>query len=274
MSDELVMNEQHLEYLSPLQGLRYSTLDTGTRRRFSGTQIVAHVIEPQTPDEVKYDIFNRVNTGGSPLTAQEIRHCMSKTRSRNFLKALVELPSFDSATANAFWAKDPSGQLVRNNQRMADREMALRFCAFRSVPLSEYASATSLDAFLLDYTRRVDQAPDVGNSGLDLHLLKVAFDRAMENCAVILDKAAFRRWPLAAARRGPINRAVFESQALAMADLDLAALLPHRDDIVSRLRGLFDDPDYDNAVRSGTGDHRRVERRLRMPREVLAEILK
>jgi hypothetical protein len=90
MSDLLVLAASHLEYLSSLGGLRYSTLDAAVRRRFSGTQIVAHVIEPQTPDEVKYDIFNRVNTGGSPLTAQEIRHCMSKQRSRAFLAKLVD----------------------------------------------------------------------------------------------------------------------------------------------------------------------------------------
>jgi hypothetical protein len=59
MSDKLALDVHHLEYLTALQGLRYSTLDPATRRRFAGTQIVAHIIEPQTPDEVKYDIFNR-----------------------------------------------------------------------------------------------------------------------------------------------------------------------------------------------------------------------
>jgi Protein of unknown function DUF262 len=58
MSDNLVLEEPHLEYLKALRGLSYSTLDPATRRRFAGTQIVAHVIEPQTPDEVKYDIFS------------------------------------------------------------------------------------------------------------------------------------------------------------------------------------------------------------------------
>jgi Protein of unknown function DUF262 len=130
MSDRLELKEEHLEYLSPLKGSTFSTLDPATKRRFAGTQIVAHVIEPQTPDDVKYDIFNRVNTGGSPLTAQEIRHCMSKTRSREFLRKLVESDSFDIATGKLFWGKDPAGKLVRDSKRMTDREMVLRFCAF------------------------------------------------------------------------------------------------------------------------------------------------
>jgi len=274
MSDNLILDEQHLEYLKTLKGLLYSTLEPATRRRFAGTQIVAHVIEPQTPDEVKYDIFNRVNTGGSPLTAQEIRHCMSKTRSRHFLKALVESPNFDKALGDVFWNKDSTGNLVRDNLRMSDREMALRFCAFRSVPLADYASASSLDAFLLDYTRRIDQTPGPDESSPDLHDLEAAFSRAMENCAVILDKAAFRRWPPNATRRGPINRAIFESQALALADFSLETLLPHREAIVVAFRTLFENAQYDNAVRSGTGDVRKVELRLTMPRKALEEIFR
>jgi hypothetical protein len=156
MSDQLELKEECLEYLSPLKGSTFSTLDTATKRRFSNTQIVAHVIEPQTPDGVKYDIFNRVNTGGSPLTAQEIRHCMSKTRSRNFLRKLVENDSFDVATGEFFWSKNSEGEWVRDSKRMADREMALRFCAFYIKPLDEYAEASSLDSFLLDFSRWLD----------------------------------------------------------------------------------------------------------------------
>lgn len=272
MSDKLELDEHNLEYLTSLQGLRYSTLDPATRRRFAGTQIVAHVIEPQTPDEVKYDIFNRVNTGGSPLTAQEIRHCMSKARSREFLKSLVERESFDRATGFAFWSKDASGHTARDNRRMSDREMALRFCAFREVSLEEYAQSTSLDAFLLEYTRRIDHASRVEKAP-DLRHLEGAFERAMVNCGTLLEEAAFRRWPPGAPRRGPINRAIFESQALALADYTLEELSPYKEQLVSAFRALFENAEYDDAVRSGTGDPRKVERRLMMPRKVLAEIL-
>jgi hypothetical protein len=66
MRDDHRLSGIDLEYLSDLDALTYSQLDTAAVRRFRSTQIVVHVIEPQTPDEVKYDIFNRVNTLGSP----------------------------------------------------------------------------------------------------------------------------------------------------------------------------------------------------------------
>ena len=113
-----------LEYLTGLEGQSFNDLDVVLRRRFQQTQIFVNVIEPQTPDDVKFDVFRRINTGGSPLTAQEIRHCMSRAKSRSLLKALTSMPSFHEATAEAF----------RHERRMADREVVLRFCAFRSLP--------------------------------------------------------------------------------------------------------------------------------------------
>ena len=273
MSNELELKGESLEYLVALKGQTFGTLDPATRRRFAGTQIVAHVIEPQTPDEVKYDIFNRVNTGGSPLTAQEIRHCMSKDRSRNFLRELVESQNFDKVMGKIFWKKDSTGQWNRDNQRMSDREMALRFCAFRKFRIEEYATASSLDAFLLHFTRLIDQQTEQFLSDSDLSDLSTSFRKAMENCYAIMGRGAFRLWPPNASRRGPFNRAIFESQALALADHELSELLPFKDEIQEAFRKLFLDPAYDSAVRVGTGSHLKVARRLKMPREVLSGIL-
>lgn len=273
MSDRLELKDVYLEYLLPLKGQKFSTLEPATKRRFAGTQIVAHVIEPQTPDDVKYDIFNRVNTGGSPLVAQEIRHCMSKTSSREFLRSLVESTSFDQAMGKTFWSTASSGELVRDNKRMSDREMALRFCTFYTVSLEEYSRAASLDAFLLRFTRLIDQQSEQPSTNINLSKLKATFEQAMQNCHAILGRGAFRRWPLDASRRGPLNRAIFESQAIALADYSLADLIPHKDAIQRTLRNLFDNPSYDNAVRFGTGSYLNVERRLSMPRDALARIL-
>lgn len=273
MSDNLRLVDTHLEYLNALTGQTYATLDPAIRRRFAGTQIVAHVIEPQTPDEVKYDIFNRVNTGGSPLEAQEIRHCMSKATSRDFLRQLVESLDFDNAMGKMFWSTDSSGKLVRDNRRMLDRELALRFCAFYTSNVEEYMRAPSLDAFLLHFTRLIDlssQQPNVNT--LDLNRLRVSFGRAMANCRLVFGAGAFRRWPLDT-RRGPLNRAVFESQAIALADYSLDEIKPHAKSIQDALRKLFDNPDYDRAVRVGTGSYINVKRRIEMPRDALAKIL-
>jgi len=277
MNDGHVLDKVDLEYLHSMHGLTYSGLDTAALRRFRSTQIVVHVIEPQTPDEVKYDIFGRVNTLGSPLSAQEIRHAMSKDRSRHFLKELAELLEFDQATAWCYWRRDAESEdgWVRESGRMTNRELALRFCAFRHYSGDDYRKYQSLDAFLVEYTRRIDgrseQVASLGDK--DLKKLKADFKRAMENAYEVLGKAAFRPWPLAQARRGPINRAVFESQAVSLADYPLDKLLQKKDEIVFAFRQAFDDQQYLSAVTVGTGSPAAVETRLRHMRDVLAKIV-
>ena len=271
MSDQLELKKEYFEYLGPLNGSKFSTLDSVTKRRFASTQIVAHVIEPQTPDDVKYDIFNRVNTGGSPLSAQEIRHCMSKARSREFLRKLVESNSFDTVMGKSFWSKNPDGEWIRDSNRMADREMALRFCAFYIEPLEEYAKASSLDAFLLDFSRWLDHKA----KQTDLKRLETAFEQAMENCHQVFGRGAFRRWlPSNQSARGSINKAIFESQALALADYPVKLVLDNKEAIQKTLLGLFKKPDYDTAVSSGTGSYQKVKDRIVKPRQALEKIIK
>ena len=274
MKDAHTLAAQDLEYLINLDGMVYSTLSPAELRRFRSTQIVVHVIEPQTPDEVKYDIFSRVNTLGSPLSAQEIRHAMSKSRSRSLLKKLSEMQEFDEATEWQYW-KWVSGDLVRDSGRMTNRELVLRFCAFRNYSDEYYRTHPSLDAFLVAFTKSVDLKTEDIAPVTDYQLRKLVadFKRAMKNATEILGSAAFRRWPSGQKRRGPLNRAVFESQAIALADYKLADLKPFKDQITLEFRKAFDDPDYSRAVTVGTGDPRKVVLRIEYTKNILKEIL-
>jgi hypothetical protein len=278
VTDEHLLDKADLEYLRELHGLRYSGLDSALQRRFRTTQIVVHVIEPQTPDEIKYDIFGRVNTLGMPLSAQEIRHAMSKPRSRKFLSDLVQLTSFDAATDFYFYRKSPEAGApgVRDSKRMTDRELALRFCAFRSFSAEEYRKSENLDAYLVEFTRRIDDRSTDSTALTESQIndLREAFDRAMINAKSILGHDAFRRWNPITARRGPINRAVFEAQSIALSDYQLEQLIPRTQQILDALHDAFNDVQYVQAVTVGTGDSSAIELRLRRTRNLLAEVLR
>ncbi len=277
----LFMNNEHelaaadLEYLKELDGLRYDQLDQAVMRRFRAAQIVVHIIEPQTPDEVKYDIFSRVNTLGSPLSAQEIRHAMSRQRSREFLLVLSELPSFDEATARNFFRKDrnDSSRWVRDTGRMMNRELALRFCAFLNFDEEVYRQFSSLDAYLADFTKRIDGRPASGPSFDDSQLIDMCqkFDLAMRNAICVLGKYAFRRNPAYASKRGPLNRAVFEAQAIALAKFPHDLLASHADEVRGRLLSLFEEDEYVRCITVGTGDWRRVALRLHCTYDAIRE---
>lgn len=274
MSDRLVLQEKYLEYLKDLDNYTFGDLDLARQRRFRSSQIVVHIIEPQTPDEIKYDIFNRVNTSGTPLSAQEIRHAMSKGSSRHFLHALTSLDSFDVATDFSFWKRTPDGNVPDSN-RMMNRELALRFCAFTFYNSQDYKTFASMDAYLADFLKRID-----GRCEADRMLprdvldeLLEAFNVAMINANNVMGRDAFRRSGFSG-KRGPLNRAIFEAQALALADVDPLILKAKSDIVADRLLRLFDDEEYVRSVTVGTGAPYRIEYRLFQTKNAVREALK
>ncbi len=246
-------------YLTDLENQKFQDLETVFRRRLNGSQIVAHVIDPQTPYRVKFDIFQRINTGGTPLSSQEIRHCMSKHQSREFLKKLVNEESFIAAT---------SGSLAEH-VRMADREMALRFIGFRQFSLNDYEQHSGFDEFLGYVTEWIDD-----HTSHDLNRLRVDFVRSMNNCHLLFGEYAFRRWPKEESRRCPINRALFDSWGTALVDYDSDSVKAAKCDIVDRAREIMtNDADFIESISRSTGDVKNVRMRFDKVRTIVREVL-
>jgi hypothetical protein len=129
-------------------GLYYRELPRNLQRRIDETQVTIYVIEKGTPPEVKFNIFNRINTGGLPLSAQEIRHALNQGRATQFLAELARIPEFLRATVYSI-----------RDDRMADRECVLRFVAFLAGPPSQYRSK-DFDSFLNERMADLNRMPE------------------------------------------------------------------------------------------------------------------
>lgn len=239
-----------LEYLK-VERMRFEELSPALQRRINNAQIVVHVIDPTTPPGVKYDIFKRINTGGTPLNAQEIRHCMSRDRSRNFLKKCTHTPEFDTATGGRF----------RDHIRMDDREVVLRFCAFWLRGVDGYVDEGSMDGFLETTTSQLDDPAQVADDRLDA--LYLAFRQAMINSYEVFGEHAFRKWPLGSGGRNPINRPLFECWSYALAGQSLDDVSARKEQIAAAARELMTtDREYIEAITTSTGDPRKVRTRF------------
>ena len=246
-------------YLHDLEGQGFDDLAAMFRRRLNSAQFVAHVIDPKTPYRVKFEIFRRINTGGSPLSAQEIRHCMSGARSRAFLKKMTDHKSFFTAT----------GGVVARHPRMADLEMVLRFIGFRLFTPDEYAQHASFDEFLGFVTQRLDDP-----AGPSLDQLHADFVRGMTNCHAVFGDHAFRKWPQGTDRRNPINRALFESWGTVLADQDTATVKAQAAKLTRLARHMMThDQKFIDSISGGTGDVRNVRIRLQRIHTVVKEVL-
>ncbi|MDX3726377.1 GmrSD restriction endonuclease domain-containing protein [Streptomyces caniscabiei] len=243
-----------LEHLNDLKDLRFTDLPVPFQRRINNTQLIVNVIDPTTPRGVTYEIFKRINTGGTPLNAQEIRHCMSSPRSRDILHRMTHTDAFAKAT----------GGRLTNHIRMNDREMALRFAAFWLKDIEAYQERPMMELFLMDATEMLDDPKQVPDERVAA--LEEAFDRAMTHAYLVFGEHAFRKWPKGDDYRRPINRAMFESWSLALADPDhtTADLRARRKAIVQAARErMTTDVTYLNAITSSTTDRHRVDYRFK-----------
>jgi hypothetical protein len=179
--------------LSRLDGRTFRTLDDAERRILSDSVIHATIFRQDEPDDsgsCTYEIFRRLNTGGTPLSSQEVR---SVQFHGEFVDLLERLNSY-AAWRTLFGPPD---------KRKRDQELVLRFLALYQGP-SYYEKP--MKSFLNKYAGRnrhiqVQRAEE----------LKSLFERTMTAIETGIGRPAFR------SERGKLNAAVFDSVSVGVA---------------------------------------------------------
>jgi len=249
-----------LEYRDDYNGRDFSALPRPMQRRIRETELVVHVIEPGTPEAVMFNIFRRINTGGAPLRAQEIRHALHPGPVRAYLEKLAGSAEFRSATDGSV-----------SPRRMADRECVLRFLAFYLQGWENYG-ASSLDGYLNETMRRLNQESEGARSRLE-----GTFRRTMQAALAIFGKDAFRKRYHERHSRYPVNLPLFEAWSVALARLpeeDLRTL--EKNALV--VKGLFaallnGNARFEKAVSLSTGSRDRIRTRFRAIDNLVREVL-
>ena len=107
-----------LEFFCDFNKLHYSDLPRSFQRRIEETNLVVYTVRRGTPDNVKYNVFKRINTGGLELTPQEIRHALFQGQATQLLLELSRSKEFIETTCGSI-----------RTDRMLDQEFVLRFIA-------------------------------------------------------------------------------------------------------------------------------------------------
>lgn len=258
MSDEFVLSG--LEYLHQLEGLTFSRLPRSMQRRIEETSLVMNIIQPGTPDEVMINIFKRLNTGGLPLSGQEIRNALYKGPVRKFLVELVATEAFKRAT---------DGRV--SDDRMDAQECVLRFSAFLIDGWQSY-DRNDLDSYLSEAMRKLNS---VSSDKLDE--IRSFFITAMNAAYDIFGDDAFRKRYSEDDARKPVSKALFEAWSVSLANLseiERSKLIDRAPDVRSSFRGLMNnDRFFDVSISSSTGTVQRVHKRFEAIEGIVGEIL-
>lgn len=240
---------QKLEYLgSDFNNCTFEELPARLKRRLRETELVVHVIKHGTPEEVKFNIFARINTGGLPLSAQELRHALIPGNVREILKKFAEFEEFILATGNSI-----------RDERMAAREMALRFIAFKLTSPEKYKER-DFDRFLSNSMRAINSLDSKA-----IIKLEKDFKSSLKTANSIFDDDAFRKRYNPNHGRYPINKALFETFCVTLSSLTLAqrkCCIKNSAKIKKSFISLMIDTNFDISISQGTGDASKIRRRF------------
>jgi len=234
-----------LEYLKNFDGKGYEDLPRTYKRRIDECPVTLFLIQPGTPEKVKYSIFRRINTGGLVLNDQEIRNAMTTPQVRNFL----------SEVSDDLYLKKTVGDQSR---RMIDQEFILRFLAFHYMNYSQ--TKKNITVFL---DEMVDLLEESSNNTQSEY--KFLFSMAVKRCWDIFGDYAFeKRTRGQTSRRRRKNSTLFEVWTTSLVKLsinDMNILEQKKDDLVRKHEDyVTDDNDYFKAITYSTQkkDHYRI----------------
>lgn len=246
-----------LQFLKNFDGFTFSQLARPEVKRIKSLKITMNTLRKGTPLDVKYIIFQRVNTAGVPLTPQEMRHALNQGPAAIFIKELADMESFKKATNYSVESK-----------RMQDRDFVNRFIAF-FIGYQDYMG--DLDMFLNDKMGELNKMTSEQRDDI-----RVSFDKAMKCCYEIFKKDTFRKRYKQEDRRKPISKSVYDTLSVNIAwlsDEERKLLLKNTEAFKAGMIRLFNDKKFDFSITTGTGKKYNVEQRFTMVKSLIKEII-
>ena len=242
-----------LEELTELNGKKFKDLDKTYQRTIKSSSLNSIILTKES-QELKYEIFARLNQGSLRLKPQELRNCIYRGSFNNMLEEIAEsnklLPIL----------------FLEENKRKNYQEYILRFYALRNY--LEYS--TSMTKTMNDYMskhqnddeKEIENAKKLFNKTIDI-VKQVFGDTAF--CVYDRSKKDFVR---------KFSGPVYDSIIIACSYFDNHDLMVNSDEIRSQvLEVRKNNADYQDFTYAATGSKNRVIGRINMIYNIIANII-
>jgi hypothetical protein len=272
-----------LEFMREYEGKKFDALPQKMQNRIFETQLSMAIINPSTPPEVQRNVFKRLNTGGLPLSAQEIRHALYFGFSAELLEELVNSEWFQKATNNSV-----------NDTRMGGREMILRFLAF-FLRGDQYPKNEDMDTFLSETMQLLNLMPEwlpqeklhkifgekytqIQVASTDVEEIKRFFYLAMERAYNLFGIFAFRKSPPGMSHRTPINKSLFEAWSVVLAKMsedNFQALVENKEILAQKMRREIYESDsvFENSISRDSHKLSGVKKRYEILQQIVQDTI-
>lgn len=253
--NEFISGKLHLvglQVFRDLNGLNFYDLPIEFQNSLKIRATVrAIIILRQSDRDIKYEVFQRLNTGGVRLNAQEIRNSAFTGELNDKILELSELKVFHRMLGVKSKAKS------RIYQEMKDTELVLRFFSLKDVWEKYAGNLKRVMDIYLDTNKDIKK-PEVKE-------LERIFMETLEKVEIIFGSdGSFRRWlPSNNKWKQQVSAPLFDAQMFACYNKNKAKLFENKSQILNDFKDLFThDPTFISAIESSTANPDRFHYRV------------
>lgn len=223
-----------LEKLDSLNGLQYEQLPKSLQHMFLTRPIRVTVLNDRSDYSLRFDLFERLNTGGVTLHPQEIRNCIYLGEFNDFIKKCSENVNFRSVI-----------KMTKNAERTGSyEELVLKFFAYYE---SRDKFVHSVSEFLNEY-----MAYKTANFR-NKNQLEVLFDQTFEKLNNFLPDGIVRGH-----RKNITPLVLYEAIAVGVADL----ISSSQNISQASLENLLNDPELNRLTTGATNSRTKLSQRI------------
>ena len=258
------------KYLPSLEGMQwkannsYDSIGRTNQLIIRRSKIDVKIILRESSESTKYELFQRLNTGGSQLSDQELRNAILLMVNPDGYRWITDLSQHDN-----FQTCTPLSDRLKSQQY--DLELVTRFLVFRTLSRKNLRRVGDLSEFLTDRITNLVQSPDFEDiAQIEGKAFKVTFDLLSRS----LGENSFRRFdPDRDSHIGPFLISAFEPIAMGLG-YNFEQYTSKRNSNISKIEGiaksLWSEADFLANSGSGVGSSTRIRANIPLGREMFA----
>lgn len=237
-----------LKRLKSLNGLYFRQLEKSLQRRLSLKPLSTVCIERDSQN-LKYEIFSRLNLGAVKLRDQEVRNCIYRGKFNDMLKEIANTNTYLPILFHD------------ENTRYSYEERILRFFALRPMELKG-TFKLMMNSFMETHINDDDEV---------LKKYKSQYNSLIELIKTVLGDDAFFS---ASDQRKKFNGAVYDSIMIPFSLFPKKDIIKHADEIRAAIQKLKNEnEDYQDWVYAGTNASKRILSRVNAVTDILNKII-
>ncbi|OGH96097.1 MAG: hypothetical protein A2X43_10830 [Candidatus Margulisbacteria bacterium GWD2_39_127] len=261
--DGTIFRLSPLKILKELSGKKYSELETSIQKRIKKRELTIIRIQSETQEDIKFEMFERLNTNITKLNAQELRNCLYRGPYIEFIKKMAKHPDF-------LYILD---QTESDNKRMLHEELVSIFCAFLHKSYLNYN--TPLKQFL---NNDMNQYRNISIE--ELNSLEYQFKKSVDLIKTIFGKNAFKAFIINEDKtetfsKTKVNQGLFFILMWSFTQYEKNQVMPYIDLIREELLNIqvHNADFFDTLTGSGTNSKEKIERKFDIWRNTLKGVL-